>query len=470
MVEGSFQAMDVEGSPVYAVLLAGGVGSRLWPVSRELYPKQLVKFIGKDSLVQSTVKRLLPAMEPERIRIVCGREHLHEIARHLEEIGIAAQGKIIVEPCGRNTAPAILLAVLTLLQSCSDCVLCVFPADHVIRDSAAFLERLQAAVDLANRGQIVTFGITPHYPETGYGYIEGGDAVSHGALKTRRFVEKPDLETAQRYLAAGNFFWNSGMFAFKASVILEEFKAFQPEVLEQMKGLNLGAGALGLSEYGQLADISIDYAIMEHTRKGVVLPVDFGWSDIGSWKSLHEFLDKDADGNVVEGDVIVHNTRNCFIMGRGRLIAVNRIRDLVVVETPDSIFVSDLETSREVKSIVARLKEGGREEYQRHRTVYHPWGNVTLLERKATHAVNRLEVYPGCGCRVNAEGLHLTVVEGRGQIGAPGRLREMAAGSAFSAHTPAETILKNPGQASLVIVGVELPGEGHAAGLRVAGQ
>ncbi|MFZ0130982.1 MAG: mannose-1-phosphate guanylyltransferase, partial [Desulfobacterales bacterium] len=311
-------------TPVYAVLLAGGVGTRLWPVSRQLSPKQLVKFIGRDSLLQATVRRLLPAVAADAIRIVCGGEHRHDVARHLREIGIAAGDKIICEPCGRNTAPAILLAVLKILQREEDAILCVFPADHVIKDAAVFHDRLRSAIDLADSGFVVTFGITPHHPETGYGYIEGSGEMAGGALKTRRFVEKPDLATARQYLAAGNFFWNSGMFAFRASVILEEFKHYQPELLDAMAGLDLYGDRLDVADYMRLPDISIDYAIMERTRKGVVLPSDFGWSDIGSWKSLYDFLSKDKDNNVLDGDVIVQETRNCFIMAHERLIAANR--------------------------------------------------------------------------------------------------------------------------------------------------
>ena len=227
---------DTEGK-AYAILLAGGTGTRLWPVSRQLYPKQLVKFIGDDSLVQSTIKRLSPVMDPDCVRIVCGEQHFHEIARHVQDIGLQADGKILCEPSGRNTAPAILLAVLNVLHSDKDAVLCVFPADHVIGDMNQFHERLRAAIRLADQGYIVTFGITPHYPETGYGYVEGRQEVGEGALTVNRFVEKPDKKTAQQYITAGNFFWNSGMFAFKASVILEEFRTHQPDLLKKMNAI-----------------------------------------------------------------------------------------------------------------------------------------------------------------------------------------------------------------------------------------
>ena len=404
---------------VYAVLLAGGSGTRLWPVSRKLYPKQLVKFIGKDSLVQSTIKRLSTVISPERIRIVCGKEHFHETARHMAEIGVRPEGKIICEPCGRNTAPAILLAVLNILKSKQDSVLCVFPADHVIRNIESFHNKLNSAIHLADKGYIVTFGIKPNYPETGYGYVEGAGEIFDGALSIKRFVEKPDEETAKKYVKAGNFFWNSGMFAFMGSVMIEEFRKYQPELLKIMEDIISKHSSLTVDEYKKLPDISIDYAIMENTDKGVVLPSDFGWSDIGSWKSLYDFLPKDENNNVIDGDVIAKDTKNSFIMGRDRLIATNHLNRMVVVETPDSVFVSDLDNSRDVKSIVNQLKEKGRKEYQKHNTVYHPWGSLTVIEHEDDIKVERLVIYPGLNLQFKVDNLalqHLIVIKGRAKI------------------------------------------------------
>ncbi len=411
-------------SNVYAILLAGGTGTRLWPVSRQLYPKQLVKFIGDDSLLQSTIKRLSPVMDAENVRIVCGEQHFHETARHMQGIGLRAEGKIICEPSGRNTAPAILLAVLHILDVEKDALLCVFPADHVIGNIAQFHQRLKAAIRLADQGDIVTFGITPHYPETGYGYVEGNAAVSEGALRIRRFVEKPDKKTAQHYINAGNFFWNSGMFAFKASVIMDEFRTWQPDLLEEMSAIFNPAGPIAKKEYDRLPDISFDYAIMEKTTRGLVLPSDFGWSDIGSWKSLYDFLPKDAELNVINGDVIANDTRGCFILGSDRLIAVNHLKDAVVVETPDSIFVSDIDHSRDVKSIVARLKEKNRKEYHQHRTVHYPWGSRTWLDQKENFTVSRLMIYSASTLKAENDApaaMHLVTVKGAARVTADGR-------------------------------------------------
>jgi len=404
---------------VYAVLLAGGSGTRLWPVSRKLYPKQLVKFIGKDSLVQSTIKRLSPVLDTERIRIVCGKEHFHETARHMAEIGVRSEGKIICEPCGRNTAPAILLAVLNILKSKQDFVLCVFPADHVIRDIENFYNKLNSAIRLAENGYIVTFGIKPNYPETGYGYVEGGSEIFDGALAIKRFVEKPDAETAEKYVKAGNFFWNSGMFAFMGSVMIEEFRKYQPELLKIMEDIISKHSSFTVDEYKRLPDISIDYAIMENTDKGVVLPSDFVWSDIGSWKSLYDFLPKDGDNNVIDGDVIAKDTKGCFIMGRDRLIATNHLNGIVVIETPDSVFVSDIDNSRDVKSIVDQLKEKRRKEYRKHKTVQHSWGSLTVLEHKNYIKVERLVIYPDSKLQFKVEKpalQHLIVIKGHVKI------------------------------------------------------
>lgn len=379
---------------VYPILLAGGSGTRLWPVSRELFPKQLVSFLGDEPLIQTTAKRLFPSFEPEKIRVVCGRDHSHEIVRDIEALGIEAKDKIVKEPCGRNTAPAILLGLLEILKHEKDAVVFIFPADHLIGDISAFHEKINTALSLACEDNIVTFGIMPNYPETGYGYIEASDNKKGEGFAIKRFVEKPDLNTAKSYLQAGNFFWNSGMFAFKASVMLEEFSKFKPEMVKQLQAIVSDGGTLDTDRYSQLESVSFDYAIMEHTQKGVVLPSGFGWNDIGSWKSLYDFMPKNGDGNVVlSSNVILQGTRNCFVMGHERLIAVNDLEDVVIVETPDAVFVSNMETSREVKNIVNTLKEGGRKEYQVHTKVNRPWGYYKILENTDHIKVNEIVVY-----------------------------------------------------------------------------
>jgi mannose-1-phosphate guanylyltransferase/mannose-6-phosphate isomerase len=449
---------DTEGK-AYAILLAGGTGTRLWPVSRQLYPKQLVKFIGDDSLVQSTIKRLSPVLDTDCVRIVCGEQHFHEIVRHMQDIGLQADGKVICEPSGRNTAPAILLAVLNVLSTDRDAVLCVFPADHVIGEMEGFHERLAAAIRLAGQGFVVTFGITPHYPETGYGYVEGGQEVAEGALTINRFVEKPDRKTAQQYIAAGNFFWNSGMFAFKASIMLEEFRTYQPGLLGKMSAIYDGTNPIDQADYDQLPDISFDYAIMEKTTRGVVLPSDFGWSDIGSWKSLYDFLPKDDGLNVIDGDVISNDTRGCFILGRDRLIATNHLENLVIVETPDSIFVSDIDHSRDVKSIVARLKATGRKEYHQHRTVHFPWGSRTLLEQKDAYSVRRLLIYPESTLETEVTpdaAMNLIAVKGSVRVDASGKPQDLTPGKTLTVSTPGNVKIENRSDKPVYLIQVHL--------------
>jgi len=378
----------------HAVLLAGGMGARLWPISRELFPKQLVRFFGDRSLIQHAIARLSPVIAPERLTVVCGETHQHEISRQIRDMGVEAKGKILCEPCGRNTAPAILLTVLTVMKTGRDPVVCVFPSDHVIGDVDRFHEKMTAAIRLAEMGYIVTFGITPDYPETGYGYVEGGKTLPEGSRRIRRFVEKPDARSARRYLETGRFFWNSGMFAFRASVILEEYQALQPRMVKRMKRYLRSDADTASAIYARLENTSIDFAILEHTRKGAVLPSDFGWSDVGSWKSLFDFLEKDENSNILNGDILARETRGCFIMGGNRLVVTNHISDTVVIETPDSIFVSNMENSRDVKFIVKQLREEGRKESLHHQTQMFPWGSRTVLEAAAGHYVQRIDIHP----------------------------------------------------------------------------
>ena len=450
--------MTTSNPPVFAVLLAGGTGSRLWPVSRTLYPKQLVRLIGKQSLIQRTIERLLPAVDSACLRIVCGADHAHAMARHMRGVAVDPAGKIITEPCGRNTAPAILLATLMVLKEQPDALLGIFPADHIINDDDVFQTRFQEALALAEAGHIVTFGIQPHYPETGYGYIEGAEGLPHGAMRIRQFVEKPDRQTAEAYLQAGNYFWNSGMFAFRASTILAEFKRLQPTMVEQLDQMLRDGKDLSTDTYGRLEDISIDYAIMEKTAKGAVLPSDFGWSDIGSWKSLYDFLPKDAHQNVIDGDVITQDTRHCFIMANERLIAANRLENIVIVETPDAVFVSDIENSRNVKQIVNQLKDKGRREYHRHTTVHHSWGRQTLVDAFDDVRVTRFKIYPGAEVQIEAgqwATLNFSVVGGHATVMLSGHQRELRSGQCLVVDPGATVVFANPGEQMLLLVQIE---------------
>jgi len=298
----------------------------------------------------------------------------------------------------------------------------------------------------------------PKYPETGYGYIEGSGEVDEGALYIKRFVEKPDLETAKTYIADGNFFWNSGMFAFRASVMIEEFKKLQPDLLEQMEKLVHAEDPVPREGYERLQKISIDYAVMEKTAKGVVLPSDFDWSDIGTWKSLYDFLPKDKNNNIIAGDVQAKHTENCLIMGHERLIAANRLKNMVVVETPDAVFVSDMDHSREANSFVDILEELGRNEHRYHKTVYYPWGSFTLLEQKEGLKVARIMIYPGSVYDLPhvSKAMHLIAIQGEAKITIDTHSKLLKNGESTVISGTDTIAFENPGNDPLELVQVEL--------------
>jgi mannose-1-phosphate guanylyltransferase/mannose-6-phosphate isomerase len=432
----------------YPILLAGGSGTRLWPVSRSLFPKQLVTFGESRSLIQETIQRLHPVFDVKKVMVVCASEHYQETAKQLRDSGLKAPDNILCEPVGRNTAPAVLLATLALLSQSGneDAVLFIFPADHVIKNKARFHSRIQEAMQLAAKGHIVTFGIEPDYPETGYGYIEGERKIFGNAMKIKRFVEKPDLKTAETYLAAGNFFWNSGMFAFKISVILEEFIRLAPDLFHKMKTMIDAENGVSPATYQELPNISFDYAVMEHTLKGAVLPSDFGWSDIGSWKSLYDFLPKDQAGNVIKGDVITSRTKDSLVMGQSRLVVTNDLNQTVVVETPDAVFVSSVENSRDVKNIVESLKQDDRKEYQSHLTEFLKWGSLKHLDENSDFHVAVFSIYTGetlqqtidSGCR-----WHCFLLKGNARLSYHDQEIDLDAFESRTLEGPGQVALKN---------------------------
>ena len=376
---------------LHSIILAGGSGTRLWPLSREEYPKQFSNLIGTDSLLQSTYKRLLPHFGQENISIVVGENHKFEVKRHLKEIYADNKENIIAEPLGKNTAPAILYGTLKILANVEDALIFVFPADHVIEDLKAFEEAISRADMLAQDGFIVTLGVKPQYPETGYGYIEGGEPIEEGALRIKRFVEKPDEKKAVEYMNSNNYFWNGGIFAFKASTIINEFREYAPEIFDILSVCS----EVDDSTYSKLPNISFDYAIMEHTDRGAVLPVSFKWSDVGSWKSVYDFLPKENNNNVLNGDIITKDSKNCLIKGGRRLIVANGLSDIAVVDTDDAVLVSHIDHSSNIKSIVSELKETGRQESFSHLVVNKPWGYYLNLDTGEGYIVKKIVVNPG---------------------------------------------------------------------------
>ena len=382
---------------IQPVILAGGTGSRLWPLSRELYPKQLLKLIDETSLLQTTVLRVSKLDDVLPPLLVVGEEHRFITRSQVSGLGLDEPCRILLEPVGRNTAPAICAAVEYCgLELADETVLLVLPADHLILKKDAFQIAVSEAIALAESGQIVTFGITPQHPETGYGYIEQGDGNS-----VVSFCEKPDLETAKSYLEKGNYFWNSGMFAFTIETFREEMTRFAPQMMEAMKESVL-KGEKDASFFRLNAEAmvkspsdSIDYALMEKTGRASVVAADLDWSDIGSWFALWEVSDKDTSGNVSTGDVMLEDTRNCLVRAEDKLVATVGLEDTLVVETSDAILVAPMSRSQDVKKIVANLKEKNREEFKLHRTVFRPWGSYTVLEIQERYQIKRITVSPG---------------------------------------------------------------------------
>ncbi len=387
---------------IYPVILSGGVGSRLWPLSRAALPKQLLALVSDKTMLQETALRLAdkPRLMPPLM--VCGNEHRFMIAEQMRQIGIAPLG-IMLEPEGRNTAPAVAAAANYLLAIDPEAVMLVLPADHVIDDVPAFHVAIERAAGAVAAGSLATFGIVPDGPETGYGYIRRGDAMpaSEGCFSVERFVEKPDLATAEAFIADGRYLWNSGMFLFSAARFLEELVALRPVIAACAKKAvtegyrDLDFCRLHEASFNACPSESIDYAVMEHTRHAVVVPADIGWSDVGSWSALWEVLDADAQGNVLRGDVYTDDVTNSLIRAESRMVAVVGLSDLVVVETDDAVLVAHKDQVQKVKQIVEHLKKNKRSEHINHTRVYRPWGYYEGIDVGERFQVKRITVKPG---------------------------------------------------------------------------
>ncbi len=384
---------------VIPVILCGGAGTRLWPLSRELYPKQLLALVDEFSLLQNTVTRCAGHPDVTDPVLVCNEEHRFLVAEQLREIGVSPS-KIILEPEGRNTAPAVALAAHEVLKQDDDAVLVILPSDHVIREPEVFLGVLSQAIELAKTDALVTFGVVPDKAETGYGYIRKGLAVEE-AFKVDTFVEKPDVATANEFFRSGLYYWNSGMFVFKASVYLRELEQQKPEIAKAMATATQNASRdldftrVDADAFKASPSDSIDYAVMEHTTQAMVVPLDAGWSDIGSWDALWEISEKDTHNNTLVGDVVVNGVENSYVWSENRLVSVIGLNDVVVVETADAVMVASLDQAQDVKAVVKRLKDEKREERTFHRKVYRPWGYYEGLDAGPAFQVKRISVNPG---------------------------------------------------------------------------
>ncbi|WP_255533633.1 mannose-1-phosphate guanylyltransferase/mannose-6-phosphate isomerase [Reinekea sp. G2M2-21] len=383
---------------IIPVLLAGGVGSRLWPMSRELFPKQCINLVDSTkSLIQQTAERSVSVGMAEAPIVVCNDEHRFLIAQQMADSGIKAD--IVLEPAGRNTAPAIALAAFQALSRDASAIMVVLPADHVIKNHALFGSALEEAVSQAKSGQIVTFGVQPTYAETGYGYIqaESKDAVS----KVKAFKEKPDQQTAEAYLAEGGYYWNSGMFVFGAQAYLDELKNLQPAIFAAVEKAYAGHHSdldfirIDADAFAESPSDSIDYAIMEKTEKAMVVPYTGDWNDIGAWAALYDLNEKDENGNVHMGDVLTHDAKNNFIRSESRLVAAIGVEGLAIVETKDAVAVVPRERAQDVKFIVNQLKAAGRTEHEIHTKVYRPWGAYEGVDQGKRHQVKNIMVKPG---------------------------------------------------------------------------
>ena len=447
------------------VLLSGGSGTRLWPLSREAYPKQFLPLAGEDTMLQATWLRVAPVAGVAAPIVVAGEDHRFLVAEQLRQVGVAA-ASIVLEPVGRNTAPAIAAAALQAMAGGDDPLLLVLPSDHVVRDTDAFRAAVREAGVAADAGALVTFGIVPTSAETGFGYIQadiGGAEAGEGVRRVLRFVEKPDAATAQSYLDAGGYYWNSGMFLVRASRYLEELARFRGDILDGARAAFDKARRdgdfirLDTDAFAATPAESIDYAVMERTGAAMVLPVDIGWSDVGSWSALWDVAERDADGNARQGDVIAIDSRNSYAYAR-RLVALVGVDDVVVVETDDAVLVARKDKVQKVKDVVAQLKQEQRSQAALHREVHRPWGSYDSIDTGPRFQVKRIKVKPGAQLSLQSHtqrAEHWIVVSGTARVTRDHDVFELHANQSTYIPIGAKHRLENPGSEILELIEVQ---------------
>jgi mannose-1-phosphate guanylyltransferase/mannose-6-phosphate isomerase len=462
----SLSKFHEEGSAqIHPVVLSGGAGTRLWPLSRASYPKQLLQLVSDRSMLQDTVARNVNDIGFAAPLLVCNESHRFLVDEQLRQIGVAPQ-VILLEPLARNTGPAIAAAALWLLARDPDALMLVQPSDHVIAAPEAFHAAVMRGLAAAQAGNLVTFGIAPDRPDTGYGYIQGGDAIdgTEGVLGVERFVEKPDLATAQRFVESGAFYWNSGIFLLNARTYIGELSRINPAMLEACEGaIRDGTREpaffrLGADSFANAPSLSIDHAVMEHTALAAVVPVEMAWSDVGSWPALHGVASSDGDGNVLHGDVLAHGVHNSYIRSEGRLVAAVGLDDIVVIATEDAVLVADAGSATEVSGVVATLRERNRPEAHQHVVCHRPWGDYRTVDAGDRFQVKRITVKPGEKLSLQKHfhrAEHWVVVGGTAMVECAGKQVLVSENESFYIPIGAEHRLENPGKVPLQIIEVQ---------------
>jgi mannose-1-phosphate guanylyltransferase / mannose-6-phosphate isomerase len=450
-------------SLIHPVIMSGGAGSRLWPLSRQLYPKQLLPLAGERTMIQETAERVRGAHYAPPL-VVCNQEHRFLIAEQLRERGIK-DPTIVLEPTGRNTGPVAAVASLLLAEKDPAALVLLMPADHVVENRTAFTDAVETAAAAAREGAIATFGIQPMGPETGYGYIQRGDATApKGCYRVKRFVEKPDRAQAQSYVDAGDYFWNGGIFVFRAGTYLEELERFEPEIAARCREAvakgrhDLDFFRLDEEAFQASPSKSIDYAVMEHTAHAAVVPVDMGWSDVGSWQSLWEIALRDGGGNAQDGDVVALNVTNSYLRSEGPLLAAVGVEDVVVVATQDAVLVTRREATQDVKKVVEEIERSGRHHHKHHRRVFRPWGSYDSIDTGDRFQVKRIIVNPGAKLSLQMHhhrAEHWVVVTGTAKVTCNDKVFLLNENESTFIPQGATHRLENPGTIPLHVIEVQ---------------